>query len=225
MKLGNRLALAAAAAGCFALVTVAVRAQQAARPQVGKEYPATPPAATINLMTREGVDLVKGQWRYSDAKIVEVPFRYPDGRPNTTYDISPKAGAANFDDSSWQVLDPTTLGQPRSTGKICFNWYRIRITIPERIGDFDPRGAIVVFDTIVDDYGEVWVNGQLPRSLGQTGGSVVKGFNAPNRLVIDTDAQPGEQIQLAVFGINSPISAAPENWIFLRYAKLDFYKP
>jgi hypothetical protein len=35
------------------------------------------PDATIDLRTRSGVDLVGGQWRYSDARIVEGDHRAP----------------------------------------------------------------------------------------------------------------------------------------------------
>ena len=66
-----------------------------------------------------------------------------------------------------------------------------RVTLPERIGDVDLTGATVVFEVVVDDYAEVWVNGELPHALGDTGGPVVGGFNAPNRVVITRDARPG----------------------------------
>ena len=96
--------------------------------------------------------------------------------------------------------------------------------IPQRIGDFDPTGATVVFDTSVDDYAEVWVDGELPRAAGQSGGSVVKGWNAENRLIVARDVRPGQQIQLAVFGANGPLSSPPTNFIYLRYAKLEFHR-
>jgi gluconolactonase len=60
--------------------------------------------------------------------------------------------------------------------------------------------------------------------LGQKGGSVVAGWNAANRLVIGRDVKPGQKIQLAVFGINGPISNPPTNFIWVREARLDFYK-
>lgn len=217
MKCPHRIARLLAAA-LLAATLAPVGAQAPAPAPTGK------PDATIDLGTREGVDLVRGQWRYSDTRIIEVDFKGPDGKPGKTYSYEPKAGAADFDDSGWEVLDPTTLGRPRSTGMLCFNWYRIQVTIPEKIGDFDPTGATVVFDTIVDDYGEIWVDGRLPRRVGQVGGSIVGGFNAPNRLVIGRDVKPGQKISLAVFGINSPISDTPGNYIFLRHARLDFYK-
>jgi hypothetical protein len=169
----------------------------------------------IDLRTKDGVAAVKGQWRYSNVKIVEVPNKGPDGKPTTTYSIEPLATGPEFDDSAWEVLDPTTLDKPRSTGRVCFNWYRIKVTIPE-----EARGKRVFFQTTVDDYGEVWINGKLPRKPGQVGGPVVAGFNVPNRLEL-MDAEPGKTFQIAVFGINGPISALPGNSIFLKATFLE----
>src|SRR5438132_626944 len=87
------------------------------------------PEATIDLATKAGAQLVRGEWRYSDTKIVEVAFKaagadgQPTGAPNNTYDV-----------------------------------------------------------------------------------------------------KPGQKIQLAVFGINGPISNPPTNYIYMRYAKLEFHK-
>lgn len=191
--------------------------------------PSGPPCAALDLTTTDGVALVKGQWRYHDARLVEIDFRAvgedrkPSGPPNRTYDVLPKAGALDFDDSLWEILDPTTLDERRSTGKVCFNWYRFNLTIPEWINDFPTTGATAVFEIVVDDYAEVWVDGQLPRDLGVSGGPLVAGWNVPNRLVIARDVRPGRQVQLAVFGINGPISDAPENYIWVRSAKLEFF--
>jgi gluconolactonase len=196
----------------------------AARPGAQAKDPLTsPPDASIDLRTTEGVAQVKGQWRYSDVKIVDA-----ENQGKKTYDYVPHANQVakpEFDDSAWEAVDPTTLAKPRSGGKVCFSWYRITVTVPEKVGDFDSTGSTVVFQTTVDDYGEIWVNGSMPRyQPGQGGGSVVAGFNAPNRLVVKQDAKPGDKITLAVFGINGPISRSPANSIFLRGAKLDFYK-
>lgn len=81
-------------------------------------------------------------------------------------------------------MDAATLEARRSTGRLCFNWYRTSVTIPERVGPFDTAGSTVVFEIVVDDYAEIWVDGRLPAVLGQTGGQLVKGWNAPNRVVI-----------------------------------------
>jgi gluconolactonase len=188
------------------------------------------PEATISLASKDGVRLVKGEWRYSDTKIIEVDFKAPgaDGQPGGTptqaYDFTPHAGGADFDDSKWEVIDPTTLDQRRSAGRLAFNWYRIKVTVPGRIGDFDPTGSTVVFSTSLDDYAEIWVDGEIPRAQGQSGGSVIKGWNAENRLVIGRGVKPGQKIQLAIFGINGPISNPPTNYIYMKYAKLEFHK-
>lgn len=192
--------------------------------------PAAAPLATIDLATAVGAQLVKGTWRYSDTRIVQADFNapgadlQPTGEPIKTYDYEPKAGAADFDDAQWQVIAADSLSARRATGRLCFNWYRIKLTIPERVGDFVTRGSTVVFQTALDDYAEVWVDGELPRHLGQRGGSIINGWNAPNRLVIGRDVQPGQQIQLAIFGINGPLSNPPTNFIWVREAKLDFYR-
>jgi gluconolactonase len=198
--------------------------------QVVQDPPFGRPDAVVDLASRQGVQLVNGQWRYRDVKIVEAdskavgPDLKPSGAPIKTYDYEPHAGAADFDDSKWEAIDPTTLDQRRSTAKVCFNWYRINITIPEKVGNLSTAGSTVAFEIVIDDYAEIWINGKMPRILGQTGGQVAKGFNAPNRVILTRDAQPGQKIQLAVFGINGPISYSPQNFIWIKTATLDFYK-
>jgi gluconolactonase len=188
------------------------------------------PDAVIDLRTSEGVELVRGQWRYRDARLIEVQSRAPgpdlraSGEPVNALDVAPHAGGGEFDDSEWNKIAPAALEARRSTGRLSFNWYRINITIPERVGSFDTTGSTVIFEVVVDDYSEVWVDGYLPRSLGQTGSGLVKGFNAPNRVVLTRNARPNQQIQLAVFGANAPLSEPPSNFIWIRSATLDFFK-
>jgi gluconolactonase len=224
---------AIARSACVAALLAGVAAG-AARAQQASDYQGIPydsvPLASVDLATHEGTTLMQAQWRYSDTRIVQVAFYDPgaDGQPgshgNMTYDILPKAGASDFDDSGWESIDPTTLSKPRGHGHLGFNWYRVRLTVPERVGGVDTTGTTVVFETQVDDYAEVWVDGELPHPTGAVGGPVVRGWNAANRLVIGRDVKPGQQIQLAVFGINGPISKSPTNFIFLHYAKLEFHR-
>lgn len=194
------------------------------------------PSAIVNLKTKEGVSLVKGEWRYSDVQIIDKDFKspgssaddklalYPTGKTIKTHDISPKAGVKDFNDSQWEKLDPTTLELRRGTGLLSFNWYRINVTIPEKLGNFPTEGSTIVFEIVMDDYAEIFVDGKLNKSPGQAGGSVAKGWNARNRVVLTQNAKPGQQIQLAVLGINGPIADLPENYIWVRSATLDFYK-
>lgn len=199
-------------------------------PFSGTTVPTGKPEASIDLASRAGVQSVKGQWRYSDTRIIEVDFKgpgadnQPSGAPVKTYDYTPHAGGPDFDDSRWEAIEPDTLSNRRGNGRLSFNWYRIKLTIPDRVGDFDPSGSLAVFETSLDDYAEVWVDGELSRALGQSGGSVIGGWNAPNRLIVGRDIKPGQQIQLAIFGVNGPLSNPPTNFIWMRYARLSFYK-
>jgi gluconolactonase len=189
------------------------------------------PDATIDLRTKEGVQLIRGEWRYSDVQILEVDSKgpgadlKPSGAPVKTYDYSPHAGIAGFDDSKWAVLDPTTLDARRGNGKVSFNWYRLSVTLPQAVAALSVAGSTVSFEIVIDDYAEIWVNGILTPVLGQSGGAVVKGWNAPNKVILTRNAQPGKQFEIAVFGYNGPVSRAPENFIWVKSATLDFYKP
>jgi gluconolactonase len=192
------------------------------------------PDAIIDLQTDAGVELAGGQWRYSDARVSEIDFvevGHPEDplgpglEPNRTFDVEPHAEGSQYDDSGWRKLSPEETQLRLSQGRVCFNWYRLDVTIPDRIGEFDPTGASVVFEVVIDDYAEVWVNGEMPHELGDTGGHVAGGFNAPNRVLLTDDAHPGQRFQIAVFGINGPISASPQNYIWMRTATLDFYAP
>jgi gluconolactonase len=188
-------------------------------------------AAGIDLMSPEGVGLVNGAWRYKDVDLVRVPFRAPgaDGQPTgsaaSTWDIEPHAGAGGYDDHDWPVIAATSLQQHRGAGRLSFAWYRIAVTVPAQIGGFETRGASIDFETSIDDYAEVWVDGELPRAFAQSGGSVIRGWNAVNRLTIARNVQPGQKIQIAVFGSNGPLSDPPTNYIWMRLAKLFFYRP
>ena len=185
--------------------------------------------AVVDLRTVEGARLAQATWRYRDVRVAETDFRSsgpdwkPSGAPIRTLDIAPKVGAPDFDDSSWETLDPTTLEARRSSGKLAFAWYRLQVTIPETIGKVSTTGATIVFEIVLDDYAEIWVNGALPRILGTAGGQLVGGFNAPNRVVLTRDARPGQKFQIAVFGANGPLSDPPSNYVWIRSATLDVY--
>ena len=76
-----------------ALFVVAAAVPLAA--QTTTDAPAIRPDAIVDLGSADGVALVRGQWRYSDAKLVEVDHRGPgpdlraSGAPNKTLDVQP----------------------------------------------------------------------------------------------------------------------------------------
>jgi gluconolactonase len=160
-----------------------------------------------------------------EAKIVEakpIPDALPEYR--TAYDIFPHAGESGYDDSGWPKIEPKDLAVRRSGGRVAFIWYRTTLTIPAKIGDFETTGAKVVLTVLVDDYAEVWVDGRLPRRAGYVSPQTIQGGNMPNRVTLSDSAKPGERFQIAVFGVNGPISVAPVNFVWFREARLEFYR-
>jgi gluconolactonase len=211
-----------ALAAATAALSMTIAAAEAPLPAIA---PALPPTHVVDLMTREGSAVFGAQWRTAEAKIVEVPA-IPDAMPEfkTTYDIEPHAGESGFDDSSWSALDPAALATGRGGGRVSFIWFRANLTMPARIGDFATSGAKAVLTLNVDDYAEVWVNGELPREPGRPSPATIQGFNMRNRIVLSDATRAGDRFQLAVFGINGPISAAPSNTVWFREAKVEFFR-
>jgi gluconolactonase len=187
--------------------------------------PALVPSLSVDLMTTQGANEFKAQWKTMEAKIIEVaPVSGHMPGYDKAYDIAPHAGEAGYDDSSWPKIEPKDLAARRGGGKVSFIWYRTSLTIPAKIGEFDTAGAKVVLTAYVDDYAEIWVNGEIPRRAGITSPATIQGFNIPNRVVLTDSAKPGDTIQIAVFGINGPISVAPSNTVWFRQASIELYK-
>jgi gluconolactonase len=187
--------------------------------------PSLPPTYTVDLMTPQGTAALRAQWKTMDAKLVEAkPVEGAQPQYKTTYDISPHAGEAGFDDSKWPKIEGKDLSVRRSGGHVAFVWYRTNLTIPAKVGDFDTTGAKAVLTVLVDDYAEVWVNGQMPRQSGYPSPATIQGLNMPNRVVLADSVKPGDTFQIAVFGINGPISVAPANMVWFREAKIEFFK-
>ena len=90
----------------------------------GDIVPNGKPDAAVDLGTEASAQLVHGQWRYSDTRIVESEFTAPnqDGQPSTdhvkTYDYEPHAGGAEYDDSKWEAIPPGSLSQRRANGRL-----------------------------------------------------------------------------------------------------------
>src|SRR5881398_711032 len=158
------------------------------------------PDAIVDLQTDEGVAIVGGRWRYADARVEEIEF-VELGSPDDPLGPGsvPNRTYDVVTDDDWLELSPADTQLRLANGRVCFNRYAI------------------------DDYAEVWVNGNLPFALGDTGGPVVAGFNAPNRVVLTRAAQPGDTFSIEVFGINGPILTSPRNYIWMRTATLDVY--
>src|SRR6266446_2910912 len=206
----------------FATQALAQAPAPTSPPQIA---PALVPAQVVDLTTADGMTAFGAQWKHMEAKIVEGPA-LPAAMPGykTSYDIAPHAGEKGFDDSSWPTIEAKGLTDRRGGGKVSFLWYRTNLTVPAKIGNFESVGAKMVLTAYVDDYAEVWVNGEMPRRAGITSPATIQGFNIPNRVVLADSVKAGDKVQIAIFGINGPISVAPSNFVFFRQASIEFYK-
>ena len=187
--------------------------------------PLIPPVHVVDLMTAAGSAVFGAQWRGKEAKIVECPA-LSDAMPEfkTTYDIEPHAEPIGFDDADWPVVAATELGDKRGGGLVSFFWFRTTLTMPANASGFETAGAMAVLGVNIDDYAEVWVNGEMQRAAGRTSPGTIQGFNMPHRLVLANPVSPGDKFVIAVFAINGPISAAPANFLWFREAKIEFFR-
>jgi len=188
-------------------------------PKEGADEPSVAPppkgkmVGNVNLLTKEGADLLKGTWKKHEITV------HTGEKKN---EIEPKAHGT-FDDSKWDVVEnPADLKKPFGPGKFSMYWCRIKVTIPEKVNDKDVSGTSVWFKTTVDDYGEVWVNGAIDLSFGKSGRGAISGFNTPNYVKLTDNAKPGQTVQVAVLAINSPFGNPPGNFIFFRNADVHF---
>jgi gluconolactonase len=217
--------LLAGAVLATASLMLAVSAQPLPPTSPPQPAPMLPPAHVVDLLTADGMAAFGARWKSMDVKIIEGPA-LPNAMPGykTSYDISPHAGVKGFDDSAWPTLEPKQLLDRRGGGKVSFLWYRTNLTMPAKIGNFDTANAKAVLTAYVDDYAEVWVNGEMPRRVGITSPATIQGFNIPNRVVIADTVKAGDKVEIAIFGINGPISVVPPNFVFFRQASVEFYK-
>jgi len=185
-------------AGCAALVAVpllfsSLSLAQAPNPPPPAPVmvPSLPATHVVDLMTAAGSAAFGAQWKTMEAKIIEVP-PIPTALPGykTAYDISPHAGESGFDDSSWPTIEAKDLAARRGGGRVSFIWFRTNLTIPAKVGEIDTEGATAVLTVLVDDYAEVWVNGQMPRRAGRPSPATIQGFNMPNRVMLAEAVKP-----------------------------------
>ena len=166
------------------------------------------PRVALDLNDAADRAKVKGQWRVGPglvpgepnegltARLLESPARLPD-----------------YDDSGWEVCD--NIRASLSEG-FTFAWYRIAVELPESVDGVELAGARMFFEANVDNYGEVWIDGEIDRSAG-----VIMGINAPQRIEIPGGASPGARRVIACLVANGPL-AAPRGGVFMRFATLAF---
>ncbi len=90
------------------------------------------------------------------------------------------------------------------------------MSVPSMIDGVDVSGWRVFFETNADNYGEVWVNGLIDRSVG-----TIVGLNLPQRIEITEELATERTIVVACLVANGPLGE-PRGGIFLRHATLAF---
>jgi hypothetical protein len=166
------------------------------------------PRAALDLNKAEDRAKVKGTWRRAMGLV--------PGQPNqglVAELIESPARLKDYDDSAWEVTE--NVRELLSKG-FTFAWWRITVELPEEVDGMQIAGANTLFETNVDNYGEVYVDGEIDLVSG-----VVVGFNAQQRVVVSPSAVPGTKHTLAILAANGPFGVA-RGGIFLRYATLAF---
>jgi len=217
-----------AAAIMLALITSAQETRQLA---VNK------PQAIADLKTVEGAALVKAKWFSQAAHVQEKSFNlpgpekgggdalplYPTGASVQTHILHPQLGSIDFE-NGFKEIKPTELESRQGSGLFSFVWYKVELTIPAVIGKLITTGATAVFEIVVDDYSEIWVNGKQVVGFGQSGNGSIAGYNTRNRVILTGNAKAGDKFTVHVLAINGPVGKLPANYIWVRNAVVDFYK-
>ena len=153
---------------------------------------------------------VRGQWRVATGLVPDEPneglLAGLEARP---------ARLPDHDDSARDVCND--VRENRSRG-FTFAWWRITVELPHEADGVPLAGAQVFFETIVDNNGEIWVDGDLPAGAG------IAGQNAEQRVIVSRSAVPGARHVIACLAANGPL-AAPRGPVWLRYATLAFETP
>lgn len=166
------------------------------------------PRVALDLNNAADRQKVKSEWKVGEG--------FVPGEPNeglTARLLASPPREADFDDSGWSVC--ADIRKSLSVG-FTFAWYRTTVELPLEVNNMPVEGARLWFETNVDNYGEVWVNGQVDRSTG-----VIVGINAPQRIELSPGATPGSKYVIACLVANGPL-AEPRGGIFMRLATLAF---
>ena len=193
------------------------------------------PQAVADLTTEAGAALLHAQWYVQPAQIVDANFRkpgasatdnmllYPTGATIKTHTIYPQINAPDFN-KHFHAVAANQLAMREGMGLVSLAWYKVELTIPPVIGASSTEGAVAVFEIVVDDYSEIWVNGRQMHAFGQAGNGVIAGYNTRNRVLLTQHAHAGDHFSIAILGINGPLGMIPDNYIWVRNAVVDFYK-
>lgn len=221
----------------YLLIIAAIVIALATTAQESRQLAVNKPQAIADLKTKEGTALVNAKWFVQAARVQEKSFRlpgpqsgggdalhlYPTGSAIKTHTLHPQIGAADFE-KEFVEIHPEQLEKRQGRGLFSFVWYKVELTIPAVIGKLSTHGTTAVFEIVVDDYSEIWVNGKQMVGFGQSGNGLISGYNTRNRVILTDNAKAGDNFTVHVLGINGPVGKLPDNYIWVRNAVVDFYK-
>ncbi len=127
--------------------------------------------------------------------------------------LASPARLPDYDDSWWEM---DADFQERLSVGFTFAWYRLQVKVPAQVKGEDVDGRRVWFETNVDNYGEIYIDGRIDRVTG-----VITGNNTGKRALVADQAVPGTIHLIAVLVANAPLGE-PVGTIFMRYATLAF---
>jgi hypothetical protein len=166
------------------------------------------PRIALDLNKPEDLLKVKGRWRVGPGL---VPGEPNEGLKAQLLNAPPRL--TEYDDSAWEVC--TNIRKSLSGG-FTFAWYRLTVELPAQLDGVALTDSRVFFETNVDNYGEIWIDGKINRGSG-----VIMGINAQQRVEVSAKAEPGTKHVIACLVVNGPL-AEPVGGIFMRYATLAF---
>jgi len=166
------------------------------------------PRITLDLNKEEDRRKVRAHWRLGTGLVPREPN---EGLVSQL--LNSPARLPEYDDSKWDVCN--NIRQSISQG-FTFAWFRITVVIPAEIDGVQLTDSRVFFETNVDNYGEVWIDGKIDRPTG-----AIAGINAQHRVEVASKAVPGARHLIACLVANGPL-AEPVGGVFMRYATLAF---
>jgi len=113
------------------------------------------PRVALDLNNAADRQKVNSEWKVGEGF---VPGEPKEGRTARLLASPPRE--ADFEDSGWSVC--ADIRESLSVG-FTFAWYRTTVELPLEVNGMPVEGARLWFETNVDNYGEIWVNGQIDR--------------------------------------------------------------
>src|SRR4029453_15451739 len=116
------------------------------------------PRIELNLNRADDLKKVKAQWRVGPGLV--------PGEPNEGLKAQLLNTPARLGDyADWGGGVGPNIRKKLSVG-FSFAWYRITVEIPGQVDRAALADSRVFFETNVDNYGEIWIDGKIDRRAG-----------------------------------------------------------